>query len=65
MDNVLHSIQLSIKGIGLVAGNLRGPVGVRLVVDAGGRDTLTTPSAINPLSSPMILVGMCIRGLHN
>ena len=34
MDDVLHSIQLAIEGIGLVAGNLRGPVRIRITGDA-------------------------------
>ena len=34
MDDVLHSIELPIEGIGLVAGNLRGPVRIRIAGDA-------------------------------
>ncbi len=34
MDDVLHSIQLPIKGVGLVAGDLRRPVGIRIAGDA-------------------------------
>jgi len=38
MDDVLHSIQLPIEGIGLIAGNLRRPVRIRIAGDAAQPD---------------------------
>ena len=38
MDDVLHSIQLPIEGIGLVAGDLRRPVRIRIAGDAAQPD---------------------------
>ena len=38
MDDVLHCIQLPIEGIGLIAGDLRRPVGIRIAGDAAEPD---------------------------